>query len=106
MKQVIIENPVLNSAYDEPKQHFKFTDDGITDEIIEGRRVSAYFVPVPQPRRRGGRGQQLSFNTEWTKDRLKRLTCNDIIEYILKHEEVEDLEKRIEAIERRFNEGR
>jgi hypothetical protein len=35
-------------------------------------------------------------------DRLKRLTCNDIIEYILKHKEVEDLEKRIPAIEERL----
>jgi hypothetical protein len=63
MKQVIIENPVLNSPYAEPRRHFRFTDDGITNEIVEGRRVSAYFVPVPQPRRQGGRGQQLSFNT-------------------------------------------
>jgi hypothetical protein len=35
-------------------------------------------------------------------DRLKRLTCNDIIEYILKHKEVEDLEKHIAAIEERL----
>jgi type III restriction enzyme len=70
MKQVVIENPVLNSPYEEPNRHFKFTDEGITDEIIESRRVSAYFVPVPQPRRRG-REQQLSFETGWTQDRLK-----------------------------------
>ena len=38
MKQVIIENPVINSPYDEPKRHFKFTEEGITDEIIEGTR--------------------------------------------------------------------
>lgn len=36
-------------------------------------------------------------------DRLKRLTAKDIIEYILKHKEVEDLEKRLTAIEQRFD---
>jgi len=36
-------------------------------------------------------------------DRLKRLTAKDIIEFIIRHKEVEDLEKRIEAIEQRLN---
>ncbi len=31
MPQVVIENPVLNSPFEEPKRHFKFTEDGITD---------------------------------------------------------------------------
>ena len=35
-------------------------------------------------------------------DRLKRLACKDVIEYILKHREIEDLVKRIEAIEQRL----
>jgi hypothetical protein len=39
-------------------------------------------------------------------DRLKRLTCNDIIEYILKHKEVDDLERRVAAIEERLAGGR
>jgi len=75
MRQVVIENPVLNSPYAEPRRHFKFAEDGITDEIIDRRRVSAYFVPVPQPRRRG-KDKQLAFDTEWTQDRLKE---NDFI---------------------------
>jgi hypothetical protein len=37
-----------------------------------------------------------------TDDRLKRLAANDVIDYILKHKEVEDLEKRIAAIEERL----
>jgi hypothetical protein len=28
-QQVTIENPVLNSPYEEPTRHFRFTDDGI-----------------------------------------------------------------------------
>jgi hypothetical protein len=33
MQQVVIENPVINSPFQEPKRHFRFTEDGITDEI-------------------------------------------------------------------------
>ena len=67
MAQVVIENPILNSPYEEPRRHFRFTDEGITDEIVEARRSSQYFVPIPQPKKRG---KQLSFN-EWTQDRIK-----------------------------------
>ena len=64
---VVIENPILNSAYAEPTRHFRFDDDGITEEIAESRRLSSYFVPIPAARRRGG---QQAFDTEWTKDRV------------------------------------
>src|SRR5579862_1772883 len=65
---VTIENPIINSAYAEPTRHFRFDDEGITDEIVEERRPSSYFVPIPAARRRGG---QLAFDTEWTKDRVQ-----------------------------------
>jgi len=82
VKQVVIENPVINSPYDEPKRHFKFTEEGITDEIIEGiRRPSSYFIPIARPRSRG-RQAQLHLDTEWTEDRLKE---NDEINSILVH---------------------
>lgn len=42
----LIENPVINSPFEEPRRHFRFTDDGITDEIVPGRRRSTYFVPI------------------------------------------------------------
>lgn len=35
MKQVIIENPVINSPYKEPCRHFRFSEETIADEIIE-----------------------------------------------------------------------
>src|SRR3990172_2024552 len=69
MPQVVIENPVLNSPFEEPKRHFRFSDDGITDEIVESRRVSSYFVPIPRPKKRSSK--QLAFETEWTQDRIK-----------------------------------
>jgi type III restriction enzyme len=68
MADVTIENPILNSPFREPIKHFKFTDDGITNEIIEGRRISSYFIPIAQPRKKG---KQLSFDTEWTQDRIE-----------------------------------
>jgi hypothetical protein len=71
MAQVVIENPILKSPYEEPRRHFRFTEEGITDEIIEERRVSQYFVPIPRPKKRKGAGKQLSFDTEWTADRIE-----------------------------------
>ena len=69
MPQVVIENPVLNSPFEEPKRHFKFTEDGITDEIVEERRISQYFVPIPRAKKKSPK--QLSFETEWTADRVE-----------------------------------
>jgi type III restriction enzyme len=34
MCQVVIENPVVNSLFEEPQRHFKFDDGGITVERI------------------------------------------------------------------------
>lgn len=69
MTQVVIENPVLNSPFTEPTRHFRFTDEGITDEVAEGRRVSSYFIPIARPRKKGQK--QLEFETEWTQDRIE-----------------------------------
>ena len=33
MAQVVIENPVINSPFDEPSRHFKFDKTGITSDI-------------------------------------------------------------------------
>ena len=50
-----IDNPILNSAFREPTRHFKFTDEGISNEILAGRRPSSYFVPIAQTRKRGSK---------------------------------------------------
>jgi len=65
---VIIENPILNSPYEEPRRHFVFADDGITNEISETRRLSSYFIPIPPPKKRGA--QQL-FPGDWLGERMK-----------------------------------
>ena len=80
MTQVVIENPVLNSPFAEPTQHFRFTDDGITDEIIAGRRRSSYFVPIARPRKKGA---QPSLYGDWTQDRIEETKLvNDIRERV------------------------
>ena len=68
MSSTVIDDPIINSAFEEPARHFAFGDEGITDEIIEARRPSAYFVAIPAARKRGG---QQAFDTEWTKDRIE-----------------------------------
>ena len=42
MADALIENPILNSPFHEPERHFKFTGEGITNEIVQGRRSSSY----------------------------------------------------------------
>jgi type III restriction enzyme len=68
MPDTVIENPILNSPYREPGRHFRFDDDGITNEVVESRRPSSYFVPIPPPKKKG---KQIAFDTEWTKDRIE-----------------------------------
>jgi type III restriction enzyme len=73
MSSAVIENPILNSPFDEPTRHFKFDDDGITDEIVEARRRSAYFIPIPPPKKKGATAGavQLGLAGEWTAERVK-----------------------------------
>jgi len=70
-RQVIIENPVINSPFDEPQRHFRFDDEGITGIIVEQRRESGCFVPIAPPPRKGSGAKQPSFDTEWTADRIE-----------------------------------
>ena len=67
MASAVIENPVINSPFEEPQRHFRFTEEGITDEIVVGRRRSEYFVPIAQPKKKG---KQLALDL-WTQDRIQ-----------------------------------
>jgi len=53
MSQVVINNPILNSPFIEPERHFKFSDEGITSEVVDGRRESGYFIPIASPKKKG-----------------------------------------------------
>jgi type III restriction enzyme len=76
-RQVVIENPIINSPFNEPTRHFKFSDEGITNEEVDGRRTSSYFVPIAKAKKKGA--NQLQFDTEWTQDRIEEnKLVNDI----------------------------
>ena len=76
MRHVVIENPVVNSPFEVPARHFRFDEDGITNQIVEGRRISSYFVPIAQPKKKG---KQLQLATQWIEERIK---ANDDINRI------------------------
>jgi len=67
MTQTVIVNPIINSPFEEPKRHYRFTKDGITDEIVPDRRRSEYFIPIARPR---GRTPQIALDL-WTEDRIR-----------------------------------
>jgi type III restriction enzyme len=76
VKQILIENPILNAPFAEPRRHHKFDDDGITDQVADARRASSYFLPIAAPRKKG---KPDTFETLWTQDREKQ---NDDINFI------------------------
>jgi hypothetical protein len=77
LSQVVIENPIIDSPFDEPTRHFRFSDEGTTNEIDDGRRTSSYFVPIAKPKKKGS--NQLHFDTERTQDRIEEnKLVNDI----------------------------
>jgi len=53
----MIENPILNSPFEEPTQHFEVVGGRFTEKVVSGRRASSYLTPVAQPK--GRRGLQL-----------------------------------------------
>src|SRR5438105_338986 len=76
MSEVVIENPIINSPFNEPTRHFRFSDEGITNEEVSGRRSSSYFIPIAKPKKKA---TQLQFDTEWTQDRIEEnKLVNDI----------------------------
>jgi len=80
----VIDNPIINSPYRAPGRHFKFDTEGITNEIVEGRRPSSYFVPVPRPRKRGGQMEL----AELTGDQIEpNQLVNDIRERVCRWRE-------------------
>ncbi len=81
VKQVIIENPIINSPFSEPERHFRFDDDGITNDIVESRRKSHYFSPIPKPKKND---KQLELDLGlWTQDRIEENKfINDVRERV------------------------
>src|SRR5688572_23940349 len=45
-------SPIINSPYYEPIRHFKTDDRGLTDGILDFRRLSSFYIPVPRAKTR------------------------------------------------------
>lgn len=54
-----MKNPIINSPYIEPTRHFKADERGISDEVLEFRRPSSFYMPVPRTRKKD---RQLEMN--------------------------------------------
>jgi type III restriction enzyme len=52
-------DPILNSPYERPTQHWELVEGIPTEESVAGRRESRLITPIPQPRKRGGKGEQV-----------------------------------------------
>jgi len=79
MADALIDNPILNSPYEEPIRHWRFGEHGITDDVVEERRISSYFMPIA----RSKRSDQMEFQAEWTADRIEpNRFINDVRERV------------------------
>ena len=54
-----MKSPIINSPYFEPNRHFAADERGISDEILEFRRPSSFYIPVPRTRKKD---RQLELN--------------------------------------------
>jgi type III restriction enzyme len=66
--------PILNSPYEYPSRHWELDDTGQpTQQIMEHRRGAEFITPIPKPRKRKGRAQQM----EMVMDEGKGLSTKD-----------------------------
>jgi type III restriction enzyme len=76
------DNPILNSAFEAPRQHWALDlDGGFTAGIVPKRRRSEYLVPIAPPRRTG----QRSFQFELPDQRGEAAGPNAVVEEIRSH---------------------
>lgn len=59
MSNKFFEQPILNSPYEYPSQHWELDSDGQPTQVVKNERRKAEFItPVPKPRRRRGSNDQ------------------------------------------------
>jgi type III restriction enzyme len=59
MSERFFNDPILNSPYERPTQHWELVEGIPTEESVQGRRESRLITPIPQPKKRGGKGEQV-----------------------------------------------
>jgi type III restriction enzyme len=75
-----IQNPILNGPYDPPTRYFELGRQGPTGSIIEGRRQSESFIPVPVSRKRKV-AEQATLDFDVTGERRERNELINDIRY-------------------------
>jgi type III restriction enzyme len=76
MEAIDLTDPILNSPYGPPERHFELGPDGPTGTILDGRRPSESFIPVPRPKK-GTEQQTLDFDVTGER-REENSLINDI----------------------------
>ncbi len=80
-----LSDPVINGPYDPPARHFELGLHGPTGVIIESRRRSESFIPIPPPKKRG-RGKTVLAQPVLQDDLLsltnEHVRENDLINYL------------------------
>jgi len=71
-----LDNPILNSPYEPPAQHFELGPDGPTEAILDGRRLSESFIPIPLSKKKVEQ-QALDFDATGERRELNSL-INDV----------------------------
>ena len=72
-----LSNPIVNSPYDPPERHFELGPNGPTGRVLDGRRPSESFIPVPAGRKGQGAQEQLDFDVTGER-REQNSLINDI----------------------------
>lgn len=72
MATSFFEQPILNSPYEKPQQHWEFSENGLpTDHITNRRRRADFFMPIPKSRKRKKTTQaQLDFSEGKANDAI------------------------------------
>ncbi|MFP4156378.1 MAG: BPTD_3080 family restriction endonuclease [Opitutales bacterium] len=59
MSEAFFNNPILNSPYEYPNQHWELDKEGQpTQEIIPSRRIADFITPIPKAKKRKGKADQ------------------------------------------------
>ena len=69
-----IDNPILNSPYEQPDRHYEIGPSGPTGEIKDGRRPSESFIPIAITKKGAKGGEQETLDFDTTGERRERNT--------------------------------
>lgn len=60
MDNRFFDQPILNSPYEYPRQHWELDDQGQpTQQIIESRRRAEFITPIPKSKKRRGEEHEI-----------------------------------------------